>query len=84
MKCPTCVEQGERSTVTEGGGTTTLMGFSPFYDEDGVRHFHDGNTTTTSYRCSRGHSWSEKSKHRCSAPGCDFGVLLPDKRKRTR
>jgi hypothetical protein len=61
MKCPVCIETGERSTVhTNGYGLRTLMGFSPgYYDEDGqwVRN-RDPNTTTQDYACSRGHTFS--------------------------
>lgn len=56
-KCSQCVAEGEKSTVhMHGGGSTTLMYFSPFYDEDGQYHHHDGNRTTQTGRCSRGHT----------------------------
>lgn len=58
MKCPTCVEQGLRSTVTEGPSLTTAMAYQPFYDEEGRYHVHDMNRQTTEYECSNGHAWS--------------------------
>ncbi len=70
MKCPTCVELGLRSRVTPGAGQRTLMYCPPFYDEDGVLHSHDANTTTTPYSCSNGHQWVETSKPSCRA--CDW------------
>jgi hypothetical protein len=61
MKCPECEKEGERSCVYDLGGRTTLMGWMPFYDEDGRYHSHDLNETTHSYRCSRGHYWEVTS-----------------------
>jgi hypothetical protein len=72
--CPQCQQLGERSKVYEGGTVTTAMGFSRFWDEDGVKHIHDPNTTTKGYRCSRGHGWNEVSLADCPAKGCDFGA----------
>jgi hypothetical protein len=71
MKCPICIEEGEKSRVTEGGGSSTLMGYSPFYDEDGKRHSHDGNTTSYEFRCNRGHSFQTSRKG--SSCWCGWG-----------
>lgn len=65
VKCPECVAAGEKSIVYASPGWTTLMYFQPFYDEEGVFHHHDGNTTTTNYSCSKGHAWTEKSTGSC-------------------
>jgi hypothetical protein len=73
MRCPTCVSEGERSTVTVGGGSVTLMHSSPFFDEDGAYHSHDPNIHTQSYACSRGHRWTEQTKAKCPADGCTWG-----------
>lgn len=57
MKCPVCVERGEKSTVTPRGSRRTLMGFTPgHYDEEGkwVKH-RDPNITTDGYTCSNNH-----------------------------
>lgn len=67
MKCPTCVESGQRSTVHEGAVTTTLMGFSPFYDEDGAYHSHNPNRSSVSMECSNGHRWGRSWKAACPA-----------------
>lgn len=64
MKCPECVKEGARSTMTPGGfSTTTCMAFSPgHFDEDGKWVAHrDPNITTTGYTCSRGHRWMVQS-----------------------
>ena len=50
MKCPVCLIEHTKSTVTEGGGARTLMGHLPFHDEEGKRHDHDPNISTTGYR----------------------------------
>lgn len=72
MKCNQCVREGKRSKVFQGMTSSTLMGGGgPYYDEDGSYHRHDPNTISTTYKCSNGHKWVEKSKHSC--PGCDYG-----------
>ncbi len=59
MKCPECVKRGNKSKVYVGCSSTTLVGWIPYYDEDGKFVSNDPNTTTTSYSCSLGHRWSE-------------------------
>lgn len=81
MKCPQCVEEGERSIVTVNDSyVSTLMGGGKtFYDEDGVRHVHNPNVATGVWRCSRGHRIVVRLGNRC--PGlrarragvCDYG-----------
>ena len=73
MKCEECVKAGEKSRVNSHGGMSTLMGYTPYYDEDGVYHNHDGNRKTNHYSCSNGHQWVEVGKNACPAKGCDFG-----------
>lgn len=65
MKCPKCMRLDKTSTVFGGYGSTTLAYYTPFYDEDGKSHHHDGNTQTTSYNCSNGHNWTEESHGHC-------------------
>ena len=65
MKCPVCLIEHTKSTVTEGGGARTLMGHLPFHDEEGKRHDHDPNISTTGYKCSRGHVFSVALKRSC-------------------
>ena len=72
MMCPICVDQGTRSRVTPGDRFTTLMGHSPYYDEDGQYHIHDPNTVTVEYGCSHGHRWEEKPRMVCGAPDCGW------------
>ncbi len=62
MICEKCKEQGLKSRVSEMGCSKTLLGYRPFYDENGKRHYHNPNVTTTSYKCSNGHSWETKSR----------------------
>ena len=61
MKCPVCVQNGLRSKVFIGEARTTLMAGSQYYDEDGVLQTDDPNTTTTEYRCSNDHTWTESA-----------------------
>jgi hypothetical protein len=68
MKCDECVAEGERSTLTSLGGMTTLLGWHPYYDEDGNYHAHDPNETKSLYRCSRGHQFTKVTTPPC--PSC--------------
>lgn len=72
MKCPVCEERGLRSKVIPKGSQTTLMAYSPSYDEDGVLHIHNNNRRGDGYACSNGHMWSVIYKKPCPAEGCDF------------
>lgn len=56
--CPVCQEKGMSSVVYVGGTLGTLMYSQPYYDEEGIYHYDDPNTYTTSYSCSKGHEWS--------------------------
>lgn len=60
MKCLQCVKEGKKSKVYIGGSSTTLLGVSRYYDEDGNYHVYDPNIITTNYLCSNGHFWSEQ------------------------
>lgn len=74
MKCTECVQSGQRSKVFDRGGTRTLMGGrGTFFGEDGERHHHDPNITTSGYECSNGHMWAVKSKTPCPNPKCEYG-----------
>ena len=61
MKCKKCMEENRKSIIWVGMSTTTLMGIPPsYFDEDGnLCTPPDPNKTTTGYRCSNGHEWSE-------------------------
>lgn len=61
MRCPECEREGKKSKVYVGMSTRTLMGWQPYYDEDGKFHNDDPNHTTTEYDCSNGHKWKEIS-----------------------
>lgn len=64
--CAECSKQGKKSKVYEDGfSTKTLLHCVSFYDEDGKRHSHDGNTVTTGMTCSNGHKWQRVSKGSC-------------------
>ena len=62
FRCPKCQKEGKKSTVYVGGSLSTAAFFPPFYDAEGRRHHHDGNSCTTSYSCSKGHHWADESK----------------------
>lgn len=55
MICPHCKADGVRSQTFLHNAVTTMNNYLPFRDEDGRLHWHDANTTTAVYRCSRSH-----------------------------
>lgn len=57
--CPTCREQGLKSSVYMLSCQTTLLAGYAYWDENGTYHYHNPNKTTCHYRCSNGHEWSE-------------------------
>ena len=63
--CPKCKEDGLKSKSYDRGQFKTLMGVTPFYDEEGIFHLHDDNEITQGFKCSNGHSWSETYKANC-------------------
>lgn len=73
MICKTCKDEGKKSEVYPGMAMTTLMYCRPYYDEEGTYHHHDRNTTTTDYRCSNGHAWTERRRGGI-CPGCDWSM----------
>lgn len=71
MICPKCKEEEKKSTVYQGISTSTLIGYTSYYDEDGIYHSHDPNSSTTNYSCSNGHCFSVSKKNNC--PNCNYG-----------
>lgn len=65
MICPECKAENKKSRVYAGPSSSTCMHCAPYYDEDGKHHYHDINTSSTSYSCSNGHEWSESSQGSC-------------------
>jgi len=74
MICPVCEKLEVKSQVDSHGGTSTLLGGSrDYYDEQGVHHFHDINTTRWNYSCSRGHNFDMVGHSPC--PAGDYGGM---------
>ena len=68
MKCPQCEVAGERSRVYPAGEVVAMgMGANDYYDEDGIYHHHDPNSTNKTYSCSKGHRWGWQYWQRCPA-----------------
>lgn len=60
--CPKCQELGLKSRVYCDGTTTTLIGWTPYWDEDGNYVNDNPNKRDTAYHCSQYHRWSEISQ----------------------
>lgn len=60
-RCPICIKQNLDGKTIPGSGAMTHNTCASFdtMSKDGslVHHFHDCNTTTWDYSCSRGHKW---------------------------
>lgn len=75
MKCAQCVASGKRSVVyPPRAWTTTLMGYTDYYDEEGAYHLHDPNTSGGAFHCSLGHNWTVVKRRQCPAEGCTYGT----------
>ena len=70
--CPACRHQGLKSKVYVGASTCTLLGWMPYYDEDGVYHSDDPNTLCTMYECSQGHQFTISTTSGKSTVHCDL------------
>jgi hypothetical protein len=73
MKCPRCVEDGQRSKVYDNGSTSGGLGWTPHYDEDGNYHRHNPSKVTSGFKCSNGHYFSITRSVPCPRHDCDFG-----------
>ncbi len=71
MICPKCKDNGQKSRISGGSGSSTLMYCPPYYDEEGKYHSHDMNRHSRGYSCSNGHNILVISGNKC--PSCDFG-----------
>ncbi len=63
MRCPICEKRDRRSRVYVVSTMTTLMGYQPYYDENGVFHNDDPNHVLTEYECSNQHKFSVSNSH---------------------
>ena len=61
-KCPVCEAEGKVSRLHVGVSSSTLLAWSPYYDEQGRSVNNDPNTLTTEYWCSEGHRFTAKSR----------------------
>lgn len=61
MKCPVCGEERPRN-ITVCGASVTDRKFDAFYDKDDKYHRHDKSTTTTFFKCHKGHVWSREEQ----------------------
>jgi hypothetical protein len=69
MICPVCKESGLKSTVWDSGTSSTLLGWMPYFDEEGKKHSHDPNRCSTVYTCSQGHRFVHRYHIACPTCG---------------
>lgn len=67
IKCKDCEAAGTKYTLRWGGmSPRTMMAFYPFVDDQGRRHYHDGNSGGGEYWCcSNGHTVCEEEGPSC-------------------
>ena len=75
-RCSICVATGQKSTVTLGACMTTLAYFTPWYDENGKYHNHDGNASGCSMACSHGHGGYVDMRPKCWCGWPKFGPYV--------
>ena len=69
-ECPTCKADGVvcRATSVEKKQITRLKPVE-YWDEEGLYHWHDLNMIKATWRCLKGHKWSEEVR-RCEKCWC--------------
>ena len=85
MICPVCEKMGLKSKVFSNGSSVTLMGYSPYYDEDGQFHNHDPNRITMDYHCSNDHVFVIRKRHSCTcgwSGGDDETIICGERRRK--
>lgn len=70
MICPECEKAKLESRVYEEEMSTTLVGYQPYWDCNGVYHNHNRNDVKVAYRCDNGHEWIVMREKSC--PNCDW------------
>jgi hypothetical protein len=65
MRCPVCEPKKVKHTVTPGFTSTTLVNYTPYYDEADNHHDHDYNSSRGEATCSNGHTWTETTYNSC-------------------
>lgn len=65
MICPQCKADGVRSQTFLQNAVKTMNNYQPFRDESGKLHWHDANTMTSVYRCSRSHRFEVQESGKC-------------------
>lgn len=61
MKCPECIKEGKKSTVTVGAQWINATYHPVMYDEDGKLMDTGHAGSTQHYSCSNGHKWKVTS-----------------------
>jgi hypothetical protein len=67
VKCEKCVAEGKTSQLFSRGAAKTLMGHTPYHDENGKYHDHDPNYISSLYECSNRHLFVLRRKQPCGS-----------------
>lgn len=74
MKCPACVENGDKSILFEKHLKEPPEGglVERFYDYDGRKHVHAHTVHRMVLQCSNGHAYQQRLQERCPCTGCGW------------
>ncbi len=73
VECP--VEGCEATQFIDHGGGTTLLGWQPHFDDEGVYHSHNPNMRTLKLECQNKHWFRVSGKNPCPVKACAYGGL---------
>lgn len=77
MKCPHCVRDNLKSTLTVKKAEPIAGEVTRFWDEEGNLHVHDETNYRDVFSCSNGHNWMTEQKSRCP---CQIGCVWNETR----
>lgn len=73
MKCPHCVREEKKSTLSVQKASPIEGRVSRYWDEEGNLHVHDDTVYRDVFQCSSGHTWMTEQKSRCPCQiGCPW------------
>lgn len=77
MKCPHCIKNETKSTLSVKKGVPISGEVTRYWDEDGNLHVHDETIYVDVFSCSNNHHWVTEQKSRCP---CQIGCAWNETR----
>jgi hypothetical protein len=74
VRCPTCVQKKDPHYVYRVQRVPTTNETTTMWDNDDTKHIHNPNVWVTDYRCTHGHTFTQReTKEFCPVEECDWG-----------